>query len=135
MREQADYRGLDADDLERCWATYREDPDACDGIPEDLLPFDYKERAAVRSSEGPQAEWPEAGRANQLPREGDHPYVPPKDSHGEPKRLPGDQGFVDDKGQIWTWDYSEHGGGHWDVVDPVTKDHMSIFPDGHERGS
>ncbi len=41
------------------------------------------------------------GHADQLPKEGEFPYVPPKGAHGNPVRLRGGRGFIDKDGNVW----------------------------------
>jgi hypothetical protein len=87
---------------------------------------------ATPKEEAPRPEWGSSGHAEQLPKDGSNPYNPPKNSHGAPKSQKGG-GFVDNKGRIWTWDKSRHGGPHWDVVDPRTGKHINVYPNGHTR--
>ncbi len=71
------------------------------------------------------------GRPADLPKGGDRPYEPPKKSYGEPKKLPGNQGYEDRHGNRWGWDKLHKD--HWDVQH---KDgtHTNVFPDGRVRG-
>ncbi|MGC4963466.1 hypothetical protein ACPXCG_21705 [Gordonia sp. DT218] len=85
-----------------------------------------------REATVPRPEWPAAGHANQLPKSGSMPYVPPKSAHSRPKSVR-NGGFVDNKGRTWTWDKSRHGGEHWDVVDR-SGHHVNVYPNGHVRG-
>ncbi|MYR05533.1 hypothetical protein GTV32_04045 [Gordonia sp. SID5947] len=85
-----------------------------------------------RQAAVPRPEWPAAGHADQLPKSGAMPYVPPKSAHGQPKSIR-NGGFVDNKGRVWTWDKSRHGGEHWDVVDR-SGHHVNVYPNGHVRG-
>ncbi|NDZ96924.1 hypothetical protein G3I13_17400 [Streptomyces sp. SID6673] len=85
-----------------------------------------------REAAVPRPEWPAAGHANQLPKSGSTPYVPPKSAHGRPKSVR-NGGFIDNKGRTWTWDKSRHGGEHWDVVDR-SGHHVNVYPNGHVRG-
>lgn len=80
---------------------------------------------------------PGIGKSGDLPRGGDHPYVPPKKGRGKPVKSPDGKGFVDDKGRKWTWDRKHKD--HWDVDDPNHKDkngkktgHINVNPDGSE---
>jgi hypothetical protein len=80
--------------------------------------------------------WP--GQAGNLPTGGDRPYVPPKNSHGKPKKVPaggrgGAKGYEDADGNIWVWNppggRTAHGGPHWDVQHPDGS-HTNVDPDG-----
>jgi hypothetical protein len=80
--------------------------------------------------------WP--GQAANLPTGGDRPYVPPKNSHGKPKKVPaggrgGAKGYEDADGNIWVWNppggRTSHGGAHWDVQHPDGS-HTNVDPDG-----
>src|SRR6266536_1160143 len=68
----------------------------------------------------PTAAWP--GQAANLPQGGDRPYVPPKSSRGQPKKVPRTRGkgsgYEDTDGNVWEWDPRGHGGPHWDVQHP-----------------
>lgn len=57
------------------------------------------------------------GHADQLPQGGEFPYKPPKNAQGGYTKLPGSQGIVDKKGNIWQWapTGAQHAGPHWDV--------------------
>jgi hypothetical protein len=78
------------------------------------------------------------GQAANLPTGGDRPYVPPKNSHGKPKKVPaggrgGAKGYEDADGNIWVWNppggRTAHGGPHWDVQHPDGS-HTNVDPDG-----
>ena len=82
------------------------------------------------------------GQAANLPQGGDRPYVPPKSSHGQPKKVPaggrgGAKGYEDADGNIWVWNppgsSGAHGGAHWDVQHPDGS-HTNVYPDGSIRG-
>jgi hypothetical protein len=82
------------------------------------------------------------GQAANLPRGGDRPYVPPKSSRGQPKKVPaggrgGAKGYEDADGNIWIWNPPgsprAHGGPHWDVEHKNGK-HTNVNPDGSIRG-
>jgi hypothetical protein len=84
----------------------------------------------------PAAVWP--GQAANLPQGGDRPYVPPKSSRGQPKKVPaggrgGAKGYEDADGNIWVWNppggRTAHGGPHWDVQHPDGS-HTNVDPDG-----
>jgi RHS repeat-associated protein len=68
---------------------------------------------------------------HRLPRHGkDRSYSPPKQSHGEPKKVSGEHnGWEDKRGNVWEWDPSGHGGPHWDVQHPNGK-HTNVGEDG-----
>ncbi|MDA0162329.1 hypothetical protein OM076_18805 [Solirubrobacter ginsenosidimutans] len=79
------------------------------------------------------------GQAANLPTGGDRPYVPPKNSHGKPKKVPaggrgGAKGYEDADGNIWVWNppggRTAHGGPHWDVQHPDGS-HTNVDPDGN----
>jgi hypothetical protein len=89
----------------------------------------------------PAAAWP--GQAANLPQGGDRPYVPPKSSRGQPKKVPagkrgGAKGYEDADGNIWIWNPpgspTAHGGPHWDV-EHKDGSHTNVNPDGSVRGS
>jgi Bacterial toxin 37 len=82
------------------------------------------------------------GQAANLPRGGDRPYVPPKSSRGQPKKVPaggrgGAKGYEDADGNIWIWNPPgsprAHGGPHWDV-EHKDGSHTNVNPDGSIRG-
>jgi hypothetical protein len=81
------------------------------------------------------------GQAANLPRGGDRPYVPPKSSRGQPKKVPagrgGAKGYEDADGNIWIWNPpgspGAHGGPHWDV-EHKDGSHTNVNPDGSIRG-
>jgi hypothetical protein len=82
------------------------------------------------------------GQAANLPRGGDRPYVPPKKSRGQPKKVPldnrgGKTGYEDADGNRWEWvpegSGAAHGGPHWDVQHKDGS-HTNVYPDGHIRG-
>jgi hypothetical protein len=82
------------------------------------------------------------GQAANLPRGGARPYVPPKNSHGQPKKVPagsrgGAKGYEDADGNIWVWNPpgspTAHGGPHWDVQHKDGS-HTNVNPDGSIRG-
>src|SRR5262249_55076530 len=82
------------------------------------------------------------GQAANLPRGGTRPYVPPKSSRGQPKKVPaggrgGAKGYEDADGNIWIWNPPgsprAHGGPHWDVEHKDGK-HTNVNPDGSIRG-
>jgi hypothetical protein len=88
----------------------------------------------------PAAPW--TGQAANLPQGGDRPYVPPKSSRGQPKKVPtgsrGKQkGYEDADGNIWIWNPpgspTAHGGPHWDV-EHKDGSHTNVNPDGSVRG-
>ena len=88
----------------------------------------------------PPAPWP--GQAANLPQTGDRPYVPPKSSRGQPKKVPsgsrgGGRGYEDADGNIWIWNPpgspTAHGGPHWDV-EHKDGSHTNVNPDGSVRG-
>jgi hypothetical protein len=88
----------------------------------------------------PAAVWP--GQAANLPQGGDRPYVPPKSSRGQPKKVPagrrgGAKGYEDADGNIWIWNPpgspTAHGGPHWDV-EHKDGSHTNVNPDGSIRG-
>jgi hypothetical protein len=88
----------------------------------------------------PAAAWP--GQAANLPQGGDRPYVPPKSSRGQPKKVPsgrrgGAKGYEDADGNIWIWNPpgspAAHGGPHWDV-EHKDGSHTNVNPDGSIRG-
>ena len=88
----------------------------------------------------PPAPWP--GQAANLPQTGDRPYVPPKSSRGQPKKVPagrrgGARGYEDADGNIWIWNPpgspTAHGGPHWDV-EHKDGSHTNVNPDGSVRG-
>ncbi|QTI69863.1 polymorphic toxin type 37 domain-containing protein [Gordonia polyisoprenivorans] len=84
----------------------------------------------------PHPEWGSGNHANKLPTGGEVPYVPPKNIERKPDGSPKPKrggGFPDEKGRIWTWDKSGHGGEHWDVTDPKTGKHIDVYPNGHTR--
>lgn len=83
------------------------------------------------NSQPPRPEWGTSGHRDQLPKDGDMPYVPPKEGHGSPHKV--NDSFIDEKGRKWTWDQSRHGGEHWDVVDKRDRNHVNVYPDGHIR--
>lgn len=65
-------------------------------------------------------------------------YIPPKNWDGKKVRSPNGRGFgwPDEKGQIWVPTGPKgHGGPHWDVQDPRSKDkpYRNILPGGKER--
>jgi Flp pilus assembly pilin Flp len=89
---------------------------------------------------GAAAAW--SGQAANLPRGGSRPYVPPKNSHGQPKKVPagrrgGAKGYEDADGNIWVWNPpgspTAHGGPHWDV-EHKDGSHTNVNPDGSIRG-
>jgi len=82
------------------------------------------------------------GQAANLPRGGTRPYVPPKSSRGQPKKVPtggrgGAKGYEDADGNIWVWNPpgspGAHGGPHWDV-EHKDGSHTNVNPDGSIRG-
>jgi hypothetical protein len=88
----------------------------------------------------PAAAW--TGQAANLPQGGDRPYVPPKSSRGQPKKVPtgsrgGAKGYEDADGNIWIWNPpgspTAHGGPHWDV-EHKDGSHTNVNPDGSVRG-
>ncbi|MET0816714.1 MAG: hypothetical protein ABWZ67_04130 [Solirubrobacteraceae bacterium] len=88
----------------------------------------------------PAAAWP--GQAANLPQGGERPYVPPKSSRGQPKKVPagrrgGARGYEDADGNIWVWNPpgspTAHGGPHWDV-EHKDGSHTNVNPDGSVRG-
>jgi len=76
--------------------------------------------ASAAANRGPLAE--------RLPSGGARPYVPPKDTHGKPARVPGG-GFRDVNDNVWKWDPSGHGGPHWDVQHKDGR-YTNVAPDG-----
>jgi len=72
---------------------------------------------------------------NDLPSGGQKPYIPPKKGRGQPFWHPGQGGFEDANGDIWKWDKSGHGGGHWDVSDKKGGGHINVNPNGSIRGA
>jgi hypothetical protein len=55
----------------------------------------------------------------------------------EPVRVKGQTAWKDDKGHIWSPDPTNHGGAHWDVVNPQikgAKGHINVTPEGGVRG-
>jgi hypothetical protein len=89
-------------------------------------PLDYLQAQAVSQNSGG------IGTPADLPTGGDRPYVPPKDSHGKPKKVRGKPGYVDEKGNTWEWDRLHKD--HWDVQHPDGS-HTNVFPDGSVRGN
>jgi|GEM_PF-3547342 len=88
----------------------------------------------------PPAPW--TGQAANLPQTGDRPYVPPKSSRGQPKKVPAGtrgnaKGFEDADGNVWIWNPpgspTAHGGPHWDVQHKDGS-HTNVNPDGSVRG-
>ena len=69
------------------------------------------------------------GKSGDLPRGGDHPYVPPKSGRGKPVKVPKDTAWKDNKGRTWKWDRLHKD--HWDVTDK-DGDHINVNPDGSE---
>ena len=73
---------------------------------------------------------PGIGKSGDLPRGGDHPYVPPKSGRGKPVKIPGKTAWKDKQGRKWEWDKLHKD--HWDVTDPKTGKHINVNPDGSE---
>ncbi|MBC6456951.1 hypothetical protein [Actinomadura sp. HBU206391] len=77
---------------------------------------------------------PGIGSPDKLPTGGPRPYVPPKNSHGKPKRVGGrgqKPGYIDKDGNKWEWDTKHKD--HWDVQHKDGS-HTNVFPDGRVRG-
>lgn len=72
---------------------------------------------------------PGIGKSGDLPRGGDHPYVPPKSGHGRPVKVRGKTAWKDNQGRLWEWDKLHKD--HWDVTDK-NGDHINVNPDGSE---
>jgi hypothetical protein len=70
---------------------------------------------------------------DELPTGGAKPYIPSKKGRGKPFWNAGQGGFEDANGDIWKWDKSGHGGGHWDVSDKKGGGHINVNPDGSVR--
>lgn len=72
---------------------------------------------------------PGIGKSGDLPRGGDHPYVPPKSGRGKPVKIKGKTAWKDNQGRTWEWDRLHKD--HWDVTDK-NGDHINVNPDGSE---
>lgn len=69
--------------------------------------------------------WP----GTELPTGGDFPFEPRKGDHGRPKKLPGNQGYIDNHGNRWVKDHSKQWG-EWDVQHS-DRTHTNVGYDGN----
>ncbi len=68
------------------------------------------------------------GRGRILPKQGRFPYEPKKGWHGQPRKNPGGQGWVDKENRVWQWDTVHKD--HWDVTTRDKKGYWKIGTDG-----
>ncbi len=71
-------------------------------------------------------QWPDTS----LPKGGEFPFEPRRGDHGRPKKLRGDQGYIDKHGNKWRPDREKHWE-EWDVTPPGGHGHINVDPNGH----